>query len=185
VYVEVNAQKMAGYNRVGWRGNRHPQSPASPAGTVIAYSAKPRQVAADGDGAHSPEAPGVGIGPLRPGYRPQCRTNRSNRTLTPKQARFVAEYLIDLNASQAAIRAGYSKTGARTEGSRLLANADIANHGLVVIPPGVYHGWKNIGADEATIIGMPSILYDYEAPDRWELMWDSPAAQKLIPYRWP
>jgi phage terminase small subunit len=28
--------------------------------------------------------------------------------LTPKQARFVQEYLIDLNAAQAAIRAGYS-----------------------------------------------------------------------------
>jgi phage terminase small subunit len=30
------------------------------------------------------------------------------RPLTPKQARFVAEYLVDLNATQAAIRAGYS-----------------------------------------------------------------------------
>ncbi len=28
--------------------------------------------------------------------------------LTPKQERFVAEYLIDLNSTQAAIRAGYS-----------------------------------------------------------------------------
>ena len=28
--------------------------------------------------------------------------------LTPKQRRFVAEYFIDLNATQAAIRAGYS-----------------------------------------------------------------------------
>jgi phage terminase small subunit len=46
--------------------------------------------------------------------------------LTDKQQRFVAEYLIDLNASQAAIRAGYAKAGARTEGARLLANADIA-----------------------------------------------------------
>src|SRR4029079_9909767 len=36
------------------------------------------------------------------------------------------------------------------------------NQGLVLIPPGVYHGWKNIGADEATIISMPSTLYDYE-----------------------
>ena len=27
---------------------------------------------------------------------------------------------------------------------------------LVVIPPGVYHGWKNIGDDEASIISMPS-----------------------------
>lgn len=47
-------------------------------------------------------------------------------TLTDKQQRFVAEYLVDLNATQAAIRAGYAKSGARTEGARLLANADIA-----------------------------------------------------------
>lgn len=33
--------------------------------------------------------------------------------LTPKQQRFVAEYLIDLNGTQAAIRAGYSKHTAR------------------------------------------------------------------------
>jgi dTDP-4-dehydrorhamnose 3,5-epimerase len=59
------------------------------------------------------------------------------------------------------------------------------NQGLVVIPPGVYHGWKNIGAEEAGIVSMPSQLYDYDAPDRWELPWDSEAAQKLIPYRWP
>ncbi|OWK18306.1 hypothetical protein AJ88_03750 [Mesorhizobium amorphae CCBAU 01583] len=45
--------------------------------------------------------------------------------LTAKQARFVDEYLIDLNATQAAIRAGYAKSGARTEGVRLLANAHI------------------------------------------------------------
>lgn len=32
--------------------------------------------------------------------------------LTPKQARFIAEYLIDLNATQAAIRAGYSEDSA-------------------------------------------------------------------------
>ena len=37
-----------------------------------------------------------------------------NVTLTPKQAQFVREYLIDLNAKQAAIRAGYS---ARTAAS--------------------------------------------------------------------
>jgi dTDP-4-dehydrorhamnose 3,5-epimerase len=59
------------------------------------------------------------------------------------------------------------------------------NQGLVVIPPGVYHGWKNVGADEVTIISMPSVLYDHEAPDRWELMWDSPEAQEIIHYRWP
>lgn len=40
--------------------------------------------------------------------------------LTPKQERFVREYLIDLNATQAAIRAGYSANGADTAGPRLL-----------------------------------------------------------------
>lgn len=45
--------------------------------------------------------------------------------LTPKQARFVEEYLIDLNATQAAIRAGYAEKGASVEGARLLANAKI------------------------------------------------------------
>jgi phage terminase small subunit len=36
--------------------------------------------------------------------------------LTPKQESFVEEYLIDLNATQAAIRAGYSKTTAHAIG---------------------------------------------------------------------
>ena len=58
------------------------------------------------------------------------------------------------------------------------------NQGLVIIPPGVYHGWKNIGPDEASIISMPSRLYDHESPDRYELMWDSPQAQQIIPYVW-
>ncbi|WP_235889822.1 terminase small subunit [Brucella haematophila] len=37
-------------------------------------------------------------------------------TLTPKQERFVAEYLIYLNATQAAIRAGYSEKTAQQQG---------------------------------------------------------------------
>ena len=46
--------------------------------------------------------------------------------LTARQERFVSEYLIDLNATQAAIRAGYAKSGARVEGTRLLANAKVS-----------------------------------------------------------
>lgn len=46
--------------------------------------------------------------------------------LTPKQARFVAEYLKDLNATQAAIRAGYSAKHADVQGPRLLGNAGIS-----------------------------------------------------------
>jgi phage terminase small subunit len=46
--------------------------------------------------------------------------------LAPKQARFVEEYLIDLNATQAAIRAGYSPKTAEQQGSRLLGNAKVS-----------------------------------------------------------
>lgn len=46
--------------------------------------------------------------------------------LNPKQQRFVAEYLVDLNATQAAIRAGYSAKTAQVQGSRLLTNAMVA-----------------------------------------------------------
>ena len=46
--------------------------------------------------------------------------------LTPKQQRFVAEFLVDLNATQAYIRAGYSRKGARVSASRLLANANVS-----------------------------------------------------------
>jgi phage terminase small subunit len=46
--------------------------------------------------------------------------------LTPKQDRFVAEYLIDLNATQAAIRAGYSERTARDIGCENLAKPNIA-----------------------------------------------------------
>lgn len=45
--------------------------------------------------------------------------------MTPKQERFAQEYLVDLNATQAAIRAGYSAKTARQQGERLLSNADI------------------------------------------------------------
>lgn len=45
--------------------------------------------------------------------------------LTPKQQRFVDEYLIDLNATQAAIRAGYSPKTAKEQGARLLSKANI------------------------------------------------------------
>ena len=52
--------------------------------------------------------------------------NASGRALNAKQARFVEEYLIDLNATQAAIRAGYSEKTAKSQGQRLLTNVDVA-----------------------------------------------------------
>ncbi len=45
--------------------------------------------------------------------------------LTEKQQRFVAEYLIDLNGTQAAIRAGYSAKTADVQASRMLGNVKV------------------------------------------------------------
>lgn len=45
--------------------------------------------------------------------------------LNDKQKRFVEEYLIDLNATQAAARAGYSEKTAYSQGQRLLKNVEV------------------------------------------------------------
>lgn len=46
-------------------------------------------------------------------------------SLNEKQEMFCREYLIDLNATQAAIRAGYSEKTADVQGCRLLANVKV------------------------------------------------------------
>lgn len=50
----------------------------------------------------------------------------AQRKLTPKQQRFVDEYLIDLNATQAAIRAGYSPKTATAIASENLSKPSIS-----------------------------------------------------------
>lgn len=52
--------------------------------------------------------------------------SKQERALTPKQAAFVREYLIDLNGTQAAIRAGYSERTANEQAARLLANVSVS-----------------------------------------------------------
>jgi len=49
-------------------------------------------------------------------------------SLTPKQQRFADEYLIDLNATQAAIRAGYSPRTANEQAARLLAKVSVRSY---------------------------------------------------------
>jgi len=49
----------------------------------------------------------------------------ATKNLSPKQQRFVEEYLLDLNATQAAVRAGYSKKTARAIASENLAKPNI------------------------------------------------------------
>lgn len=48
------------------------------------------------------------------------------KRINARQARFVTEYLIDLNATKAAVRAGYSEKSAEKIGSRLLGNPGVS-----------------------------------------------------------
>lgn len=49
----------------------------------------------------------------------------AKQKLSPKQAEFCRQYVVDHNATQAAIRAGYAEAGARVRGHRLLTNSNI------------------------------------------------------------
>lgn len=61
--------------------------------------------------------------------KPKTTAKKKNKSvasrLTDKQKCFVDQYLIDLNATQAAIRAGYSKKTAEAQASRLLTKVNI------------------------------------------------------------
>jgi dTDP-4-dehydrorhamnose 3,5-epimerase len=49
---------------------------------------------------------------------------------------------------------------------------------LVVIPPGVWHGVQNLGAEVGSVLNLVDRAYRYEDPDHWRLPLDTPK----IPY---
>ena len=51
----------------------------------------------------------------------------SEKNLTPKQEQFCQEYLVDLNGTQAALRAGYSENTAAEQASRLLIKSKVVD----------------------------------------------------------
>src|SRR2546421_517973 len=63
---------------------------------------------------------------MRNQHSQQVKPTHSPTThLTPKAQRFVAEYCKDFNGTQAAIRAGYSPTNARSQSSQMLGNVGV------------------------------------------------------------
>lgn len=68
--------------------------------------------------------------------------------LTKKQKRFVEEYLIDLNATQAAIRAGYSPDTAKEIGCENLTKPNIKEH----IDKAIAERSKRIGISQDRVI---------------------------------
>lgn len=54
------------------------------------------------------------------------------------------------------------------------------NRQLLIIPPGVYHGFTAEGQNTALIVNFPSELYNYDKPDEYRLPFNDPS----IPYSW-
>ena len=82
----------------------------------------------------------------------------TDEQLTPKQARFVAEYLKDLNATQAAIKAGYSPKTARSQGQRLLTHVDV--QAAVAAAQAAQFQRLALDADEVTQINAEIARFD-------------------------
>jgi dTDP-4-dehydrorhamnose 3,5-epimerase len=51
---------------------------------------------------------------------------------------------------------------------------------LVIVPPGVYHGFKPLGDGPAYVVNVPTEIYDYDTPDEIRRPYDDPD----IPYDW-
>lgn len=68
--------------------------------------------------------------------------------MNAKQERFVEEYLIDLNATQAAIRAGYSPRSATVHGTRLMKNANVQS----AIDKGIAERSRRTGINQDRVI---------------------------------
>jgi phage terminase small subunit len=99
--------------------------------------------------------------------------------LTPKQQRFVEEILLDMNATQAAIRAGYSKRTAKEQGAQLLGKAHIR---AAIDTAKVKRSERTeIDADwmlqrlvdeaEADLAGLYNDAGDLKPVDQWPAIW--------------
>lgn len=105
-------------------GSVAPARKAAPAKKAPAASAKPAKPAKAAKAAAPPKAKAPAKPPAKAESQPATPAP-TDSVLTDKQQRFVDEYMVDMNATQAAIRAGYSPHTANEQGSQLLAKLSI------------------------------------------------------------
>ena len=97
-------------------------------------------------------------------------------SLNAQQSRFVEEYLVDLNGTQAAIRAGYSPKTAKQQGARLLTNADVK----AAVDAAIAARSERVQIDADYVLRR---LYEMAEADRADLYDD---AGNLLPVKeWP
>jgi phage terminase small subunit len=94
--------------------------------------------------------------------------------MTPKQNAFVAEYLKDLNATQAAIRAGYSEATAYSQGQRLLNHVEVS----AVLGKAKAKRAEECGIDAAWVLR--EAKRTYEAAHAMDKLSEAVAALKLV-----
>jgi dTDP-4-dehydrorhamnose 3,5-epimerase len=62
-----------------------------------------------------------------------------------------------------------ARDGSPTQGEVNVFHVGIHNPMLIHVPPFVYHGFKNVGAEEAIVLNLPTEVYDREAPDEYRI----------------
>ena len=83
-----------------------------------------------------------------------------------------------VNAGQVKIALYDGRAGSATYGLVNEFRLGDRRPGLVVIPPGVWHGVQNLQAMESRVINLVDVAYEYADPDHWRL----PADTVEIPY---
>jgi dTDP-4-dehydrorhamnose 3,5-epimerase len=83
-------------------------------------------------------------------------------------------------AGEARIALYDGREGSPTCGNVLGIVAGEDNPVLIIVPPGVYHGFKAEGGAPVHVVNVPTELYDYDHPDELRRPYDDPA----IPYDW-
>jgi len=125
----------------------------------------------------------------------------SSDTLTPRQSRFVNEYLVDLNGTQAAVRAGYSESGAHVTASRLLKNAKVTlevrrQQSLIrekveitseTVVNGLYEIASNPNANDTARVNALGILPELKPKSRvkWNIVLSLSLGLDFNPVSWP
>jgi len=72
-----------------------------------------------------------------------------------------------------------AREGSKTKGLLNVFHYGSCRPGIVVVPPGVWHGVMNVGADMALLVNLTDKVYEYEDPDHYRL----PPDTDEIPYR--
>ncbi len=73
-----------------------------------------------------------------------------------------------------------ARPGSPTHGEVNVFHTGVHNPMLVQVPPLVYHGFKNVGLEEALIMNVPTRPYQYDQPDEYRVDPHSPE----VPHDW-